>query len=460
MNNHLRHFRAAVLLAACFLFSAAASAQNVDLVTLPTRDTVQLTIYNSEDITLAKETRQVTLKKGHNRLQFSWAGTLIDPTSVELRPLTHADEIEIADTVFPGQKPQHLFWNIESEFEGQVALEVSYFTSGLTWQMDYVAISDPDESELDFRGYVRVFNSSGEEYENAQIRLIVGKINLVEKIAELAKRQGIPVPAKDDLARYRQLRGHALGKAAADASEMMDRDDSFADGGSAPKKIVKQGLSEYFMFGVEGVETIPNGWSKRMRAVKALGAKFDTVYRMRDYQYGPHPVRFFVLRNDEEHGLGENPLPNGMVRLFRQNGRDGLSYLGEQSIEYVPIQADIEVNLGADDLVVYERRKTDSARTNFEFHPQHKHVTGWDEQQSWTDLVRNYRGKPIQFELRLQIDGDVEITPELNSTSFDYRTTETIVRVPPRNSSEIDYRLQQRHGTRSKQNRLRLKPAQ
>ena len=39
---------------------------------------------------------------------------------------------------------------------------------------------------------------------------------------------------------------------------------------------------------------------------------------------------------------------------FRDNGKDGLSYLGQQVVRYVPIKAEIEVNLGPDDLVVYE----------------------------------------------------------------------------------------------------------
>ena len=176
----------AVAAASLLILAGTAAAKNVDLVTLPKRDTVQLTIYNSADITLVKETRHITLKKGANKLQFSWAGTLIDPSSVEFRPLEHADKIEVADTVFPGQKPQHLFWNINSQIEGQVKVEVMYFTSGLTWQMDYVAITDPGETLMQFRGYVRVYNNSGEPYEKAEIRLIVGTINLVEKIAELA----------------------------------------------------------------------------------------------------------------------------------------------------------------------------------------------------------------------------------------------------------------------------------
>ncbi len=39
---------------------------------------------------------------------------------------------------------------------------------------------------MSLEGFVRVFNNSGEEYENAQVRLVVGTINIVEKIAQLA----------------------------------------------------------------------------------------------------------------------------------------------------------------------------------------------------------------------------------------------------------------------------------
>ena len=45
---------------------SAAALAKVDLVTLPTRDTVQLTIYNSADMTLVRESRALTLKEGKN----------------------------------------------------------------------------------------------------------------------------------------------------------------------------------------------------------------------------------------------------------------------------------------------------------------------------------------------------------------------------------------------------------
>ena len=72
----------AIVLIAAVLLTAIAAHAMVDLVTLPTLDSVQLTIYNSGDLTLARENRALTLMDGNNRLQFSWANTLIDPTSL------------------------------------------------------------------------------------------------------------------------------------------------------------------------------------------------------------------------------------------------------------------------------------------------------------------------------------------------------------------------------------------
>src|SRR5712671_2922867 len=133
-------------LMAALAFCQLVRAENVDLSTVPKRDTVQLTIYNSEDITLVRETRTVTFKKGANPLQFSWANTLIDPTSVELRFLSSAEKLEVLDTTFPHDKPQMLYWNVNSDFDGEARIEITYFTSGITWSADYIAIADKEES--------------------------------------------------------------------------------------------------------------------------------------------------------------------------------------------------------------------------------------------------------------------------------------------------------------------------
>src|SRR6476619_630901 len=155
-----------VLITAC----GFADAKNVDLSTVPKRNSVSLTIYNSEDLTLVRETRAVTFKKGVNPLEFSWANTLIDPTSVELKFLTHADKLDLLDTTFPHDKPQKLYWNVQSDMDGEATIQITYFTSGITWAADYVCIANKDETQMGFEGFVRVTNHSGEDYEDAQVR--------------------------------------------------------------------------------------------------------------------------------------------------------------------------------------------------------------------------------------------------------------------------------------------------
>ncbi len=429
------------------LLAVMAAGKSVDLVTLPDRASVQLTIYNSEDLTLVRETREVALKRGRNELQFSWANTLIDPTSVEFRPLERSDEIELVDTVFPGAKPQHLVWTIDSRYEGQVKVEVSYFTSGITWSMDYTAITDAREESLAFRGYVRVSNNSGEEYEGAQVRLIVGRINLVEKIAELAQRRGLPAPQpKDKL--YGELKRDGA-KAAFARAEACDQ--------AAGKEIVKEGISEYFMFSVSGTETIRHGWSKRMEAVQADGTKFATVYRLRAHQYGPRPVRFFLWKNDKADGLGGSPLPDGRLRVLRQNADEGLSLLGEQTIAYVPIQAPIEVNLGPDDRVLCETVAGATRRYDFRFHDQPRRVAGWTEEAKAGDRVRNGRDREIVFELQRVLDGDVEHSSEMETRLFDYRTIDTRFTVSPRGDVVSPSTVVRRHGSSARQNRVQLR---
>src|SRR6266446_1453078 len=134
-----------VLSVSPWLIFPAPSYGRINIVTLPGRDTVQLTIYNSADLTLVKETRTLTLRKGVNKLEFSWANTLIDPTSVEFRALTHADQVEVLDVSFPPRVTNTLEWRINSENASEVVCEIRYFTSGISWSADYVAEANPNE---------------------------------------------------------------------------------------------------------------------------------------------------------------------------------------------------------------------------------------------------------------------------------------------------------------------------
>jgi hypothetical protein len=415
-------------LAILIAVSAVAHAENVDLSTIPNRNTVQLTIYNSEDLTLVRETRKLSFKPGANPLQFSWANTLIDPTSVELRFLTHGEKLTLLDTTFPHTKPQVLYWNVQSELDDEAMVEITYFTSGIHWSADYVGIADADEAQMSIEGFVRVDNQSGEEYEDAQVRLVVGRINLVEKIAQLAQAQG---KDKDRLAVHekREMKLQALRELTKSEGALKDAadDGGWAYGGrggrQAPKEVAKEGLGEYFIYTIEGTETIPNGWSKRLRSLETAHVPVKIQYRYRPAEYGENLVRMVLLTNDKDSKLGTTPLPDGTFRLFRRNGapggypvspgagRDGLSFLIGQPIKYIPIGDKIELNLGPDPEVIFELVKLRSWRdviwmqvlgaNVFERVDQpgvqirvNSIVAGWDDHALFAQRLRNYTKRP------------------------------------------------------------------
>jgi len=451
------------------IWAQGTTQSNVDLSTVPSRDTVQLTIYNSEDLTLVRETRKVSFKKGVNPLQFSWANTLIDPTSVRLRFVTSPEKLELLDTTFPHAKPQMLYWNVQSEMDGEATVEITYFTSGISWSADYVCVANPDETEMGFEGFIRVANNSGEEYEDAHVRLVVGKINLVEKIAQLANIKPEDVGKLEEGKRdqlEKQVLELAMVPQASRAAESAP-----APAAEKPKEIIKEGLSEYFIYTIEGTETIPNGWSKRMRSFEGQTVPFKIQYRYRPAEYGDRLVRMYLLTNDEESKLGTTPLPDGMVRVFRQNGRDGLSFLVAQQIKYVPIGDKIELNLDQDPEVIFELVKARTWRDNVWMQINgtdvflrvdepgvqievNSSVVGWNEHNLFDQRIRNYTKKPIEVEIRRAFPGHVVFRSSLAAKSHDYQTVEYVATVKPGQKADLLYEVLQHQGRNAKQNNV------
>ena len=134
---------------------------------------------------------------------------------------------------------------------------------------------------------------------------------------------------------------------------------------------MKQGLSEYFLFTIEGREDIKDKEPKRLVALKAAEVPLECLYKLTDRDGGQQFTKFYRFKNlkllDEKgkekklsamENLGLSPLPNGMVRLFSEYQNKDLAYVGGTETKYVPIGDRVEVNVGPDkDITVYRRLK-------------------------------------------------------------------------------------------------------
>jgi len=429
---------------------AGTAAAKVDLTTLPTRDTVQLTIYNSADLTLARESRALTLKEGKNKLQFSWANTLIDPTSLEMLPKAHAGEIDIAELVYPPRVKNLGLWNIESEVSGKVPVEITYLTSGLTWRAFYMGTLSRDEKTMRLQGYVRVTNNSGEDYENAQTRLIVGKVHILDQIAELARREhpyGRPGEAVPPLATPMRGRVEKLARAMPALDAKFDRAMSMA------REIVKEGLSEYFLYTIEGTETIPNGWSKRLQSFDVEDVPVVNLYKYEQERYGRDVVRYLSFTNDEEHELGETPIPDGLLKVYRSvDDQKHLSYEGQSSFKYIPVDEEVELNLGAVADVVVEPTLMDVKTENFRF-DRHRNVAGWDEVHAFKVEVKNTRDVAAKIEITRNFDSQywrLEKSGAIDEyEKVDLDTVKFTIQLPPRSAKTFEYTVTTYRGMRT-----------
>src|SRR5204862_5927849 len=88
-----------LLLGSILVLTSSAHAR-VKLVALPERARVVVSL-SHPDATLVEEERILTLQKGVNKVDFSWAAVNIDPSSIQIRMLGHPDKVLVLNTSYP-----------------------------------------------------------------------------------------------------------------------------------------------------------------------------------------------------------------------------------------------------------------------------------------------------------------------------------------------------------------------
>ena len=228
-----------------------------------------------------------------------------------------------------------LVWQIGAPASGRRRIEASYITSGMQWNADYVLSLDPSEERAGLQGWVTVNNNSGASYKDAKLKLVAGDVHKA--------RPNQPA-----------LRGRMA------AAEMAMNKAAFAE----------EGLFEYHLYTLDRPSTIKNAQTKQIQLLQAEGIKIVKDYVLDGgIQYfqsvwsGPatkEKIKVFVgFKNSEATpGLGQ-PLPKGIVRVFKKDRSGSPQLIGEDNIDHTPRNEDIRLELGNAFDVVAERRQTD-----------------------------------------------------------------------------------------------------
>ena len=233
-----------------------------------------------------------------------------------------------------------LVWQIGAPLSGKRRIEASYITGGMQWSADYVLSLDPSEEKAGLQGWVTINNNSGASYTDAKLKLVAGDVHVAQPrfdLLEPRQRRELDLPA------------------------------------SAPAAFQEEGLFEYHLYTLDRPSTIKNAQTKQIQLLQAEGIRISKDYVLNGgTQYfqsvwpGPpskEKIAVFIgFKNSEvTPGLGQ-PMPKGIVRVFKKDRSGSPQLIGEDNIDHTPRNEEVKLELGNAFDLVAERRQTDFKR--------------------------------------------------------------------------------------------------
>jgi hypothetical protein len=264
-------------------------------------------------------------------------------------------------------------------------------------------------------------------------------IRLVEEIANLARmgRPGAaPAPAPAATAAYAEAK-----------SELSARLMKAENRAAGPAAVIKEELSEYFLYTVEGRDTIPTGWAKRLPSFKANEVPIISYYKYERERWNDQVIRYYRFKNDQISKLGNEPLPDGDVKAFRLVTDDLLSsFVGRASVKYIPVNEQVELELGNDQEVMVKPVLTNWVKTDLQF-DNNGNVKGWTTRETWEVEVQNSKEMDVVLDIRRNFSGDWTLATEAKYEKVDAAKVKFVWPLKSRQQQKFSYELTTRHGT-------------
>jgi hypothetical protein len=289
---------------------------------------------------------------------------------------------------------------------------LSYLSGGLSWKADYVAELNADDTQWDLRGWVTLKNESGASYHNARLQLVAGEVNRVKEYMQ-------PVMM--------------MSRAVAEESEA---------------GMSQESMFEYHLYTLARPTTIREKQSKQVALLEAEGVQVDKEFLLQGsgYYYGNQAGNlgqklkvgvFLDMNNTKEAGAGQ-PLPAGVIRVYKKDSGGMLQFVGEDRIDHTPENETVRLKLG--DAFDLTASKTQMDFKKLPWNNNHLYESSYQVE------LKNAKDETVSIRVLEPIPGDWEITEEsLPHTKESSNTASWQVEVPPKSSSILTWRVRVRY---------------
>lgn len=302
-----------------------------------------------------------------------------------------------------------LVWLLSNEGTDH-EVEATYLTEGMNWRADYVLTLNREETALDIEGWVTLTNQSGTAYNNAQLKLIAGDVNVVQP------------------ERRREVKMAMMDMAA-----------------GAPPMMEEEAFAEYHLYTLERRTTIRENQTKQVSLLHGSNVALEKHYEFRgDMNFYSGPISalrdtnadvFLTFKNREENGLGM-PLPGGVMRVYQADKSGMLQFSGEDRIRHTPKNEEVRLTLGKAFDVVGDRVQDDYKALGPNMH-----------ETAFTISVRNRKDTAIKVDVVEPMPGDWTIISEdsIPHLKKDAHTAIFTLDVPADSEVKLSYRVRVRY---------------
>jgi hypothetical protein len=292
-----------------------------------------------------------------------------------------------------------LVWLLNSKSAGKQDVEISYQTSGMNWQAEYVAVLNQDDTKLDLNSWVSVENNSGATYKNAVLKLVAGDVNLI-------------TPG----------RGQMYG-----VTDEMRMEKSVA-----PQQFQEKEFFEYHIYNLQRPTTLAQNETKQISLFEAGNVKATKKFYYKSGGYRPYyygnssgsgKVAVIVeFENKEEYNLGV-PMPKGKVRVYKSDG-ETIEFVGEDMIDHTPSKEKVKLRIGDAFDIVAEEVQTEN-----------KKITDRVYEQAYEIKLKNRKKEDIVVEVERGLGFYWEVLS--SSISYEKKDSQNIIfKVPVKADSE------------------------
>jgi len=315
-----------------------------------------------------------------------------------------------------------LSWLLQTNSPGKFDAEISYVSSGMSWQADYnlVVSNGTNRTDLlDMVGWITMRNQSGKTFENARIKLLAGDVNKIES-GTVSNRVYAAAKMADEVAMAPVVR--------------------------------EKSFDEFHLYTLQRPATLRDQETKQVEFVRGTGIHAQRLYiydGAKVEQYGYYSQE--QVRQDVGYGTASNskiwvmeefknsdvnhlgiPLPKGKLRFYRRDEDGRLEFVGENTIDHTPKDETIRVYTGNAFDIVGERKRTSY------------HV---DSSRDWMDEsfeihVRNHKKEPVEVRVLEHMYRWTNwrlVEQSHDSRKRDAQTIEFPVTVPPDGEQIVTY---------------------